>query len=233
MSLVAGKDFTFYVFDAGIWKPYCCARSGSVSIDTSTIETTGPGTGDYKTFEPEVHGFTASIDGVISLNISGQLTWPELQAKQLAKTKLLCRFTEISQAGDIYTKECYFYITNSTDTGSFDGVSTFQVSLQGTGGITLIFVPPTPIIQGKVYRYPAAGSTAPVTAGATVITVPGLGTKNILSVWKDGIGNNDIILAGTPVNKEVKYTTSGADGVFEWAIPFESGENWYVLYQGV
>ncbi len=231
--LVKGEDYTIYIFDGGLWKRYACGRSGNLSVETSTIETTVTGSGDYRTFLPEVHSFTGSIDGIISLAQAGWMTLPELRALELQKTKLLMRFTRININGDVYTDEAYFYITNTTDTGSFDGIATFSIALQGTGAITQIFTPPPPNL-GEVYRYPAMGSTAPVAPGTTFIIVPGLGNKNILEVVRDGRGNNDIITSGTPVGQEAKYTTSGADGRFDWppGIPFD-GESWYVLYQNI
>ena len=233
MSLVRGENFVFYIFTGGSWKPYVCARSGNMSIDTDLIETTVTGSGNYKTFKPTVHSFSASIDGVISLNVSSSLTLPDLQALQLAKTKMLCRFIQTSEAGDIYTKEAYFYITNSTDTGSFDGVATFQLSLRGTGSITQIFTPPSPT-TGQVYRYPAPGNTAPPTIGSTSWTAIGLGTKNIIEAVKDGRGSADIILSGTPIGNEVLYETVGSDGLFTWSVPFEDGETPpYILYENL
>jgi len=231
MSLVAGENYIVYIYDGGLWKPYVCGRSGSMSIDTEMIETTVTGSGDYKTFKPTVHSFTGSIDGIISLNVSGSLTLEDLQVLQLAKTRLLCRFTQTSVDGDTYIKECYFYIANSTDTGSFDGISTFSISLRGTGSITQIYTPPPPT-TGQDMRYPEQGNTAPVASGTFTITVPGLGNKYILGIYKDGIGNNDIITSGTPVDKEVLYETSGTDGVFTWAIPFD-GESWYCNYRDI
>lgn len=231
MSIVPGENWIGRTDDGGIWKPYVCARSGSFNLSTEVIETTVTGSGDFKTFEATVHGFTANIDGVISLLVTGSVTLADLQAKQLAKERMLWRFTKTDISGNIYVQEAYFYITNSTDTGSFDGISTFSISLQGTGALTTIFTPPSPT-TGEVYRYPAMGSTAPVSAGTVSITVAGLGNKTILGVYKDGIGNNDIILSGTPVDKEVLYETSGSDGVFTWAIPFD-GENWYCNYQNL
>lgn len=233
MSKVLGKDMVFYLFNGGQWKPYMCARSGNMSIDTDTIETSVTGSGNYRTFEPTVHTFTASIDGIVSLNEATGLTLPDLQALQLAKTKILCRFTQTSIDGDIYTKEAYFYIVNSTDTGSFDGIATFSISLQGTGSITQIFTPPSPI-TAEVFRYPAAGSTAPATTGAYTWTATGLASKVILSVHRDGRGSSDIITSGTPVGNEVLYANNGSDGDFTWPFPFEDGETPpYVLYQNV
>ncbi len=164
--------------------------------------------------------------------MSGALSFPQLQAKQIAKNPTLWRFTQTSQALDTYRREAYFIITNSTDTGSFDGVATFQLSLLGTGALTTVFTPPTPN-DGEVFRYPAAGSTAPVAADVYTATLPGGANKNILSVVKAGIERNNIILAGTPVDQEVKYENSGGDGLFTFPQPFEGWDTWYCLYQNL
>ena len=231
MSLVKGEDWVFYMFDAGLWKPFVCARSGNISVDTDTIETTVTGSGNWKTFRPTVHGFSAEVDGIISLNVSGSMSLPELQYLQFTKAKILCRFTVTSLLGDIYTKEAYFYITNTTDTGSFDGIATFSMALQGTGAITQIYTNPDPIIQGTMYRYPTMGNTAPATTGAYTWST-GLINKNVINVVKDGRGSSDIILSGTPVGNEVLYDS--ATGDFTWAIPFEDVETPpYVEYQNL
>lgn len=232
MSLVLGKDCVFYIFDAGLWKPYICSRSGNFAIDTEMIETSVTGSGGYYTGRPGKHSFTASFDGIISLNDPTSLTLPELQALQLARTKMLIRFTEVSKGGDVYTKEGYAFITNSTDTGAFDGVATFQISMKGTGGITQVFILPPPIIQGKVYRYPSPGSTAPATVGSLSFLATGLANKDIISVFKDGMARNNIILTGIPVNQEVLYETVGGDGLFTFPQPFED-DNCYIEYQNL
>jgi len=225
MSLVKGENYVFHVYNGGVWKPYVCARSGNMNIVTDMIETTTNGTGNYKTFEATVHSFTAAIDGIISLSVTGSVTIADLQALQLAKTKLLCRFTQTDIDGNIYIKEAYFYITNSTDTGSFDGIATFSISLQGTGSITQIFTPPSPITQGDM-RYPEQGNTAPATTGSFSWSLPGLtpSNTNITNVVKDGRGSSDIILSGTPLNNEVLFEADGSDGLLTWALPFEDGE---------
>lgn len=231
-KLVAGENFIFHIYNGGVWKPYYCARSGNISVNTETIETSTTGAGVWRTYETTANSFSGQIDGVMSVDTTTSIQWSELRTLQFAQTKLLCRFTATSGAGDPYIEEAYFIITNSVATGSFDGVATFSVSLQGTGAITQVYTPPTPNPTGTVYRYPAAGATAPVTPGESVVTIAGLGSKTILSVFKDGIGNNDIILTGTPVDKEVLYQTSGSNGIFTWAQAFD-GENFYILYQNI
>lgn len=238
MSLVAGKDWVLNVQNGGIWKPYACARSGNFSLNTSMIETTGPGDGDYMSFKPAVHDFTAQIDGVCSLNESSNLTEADLLQLQLAKTKILCRFLQTSQDGNTYLKQAYFYLQSYTDTGSFDGVATFSISLRGTGLLTITFTPPTPPTPGDM-RYPEQGSTAPATPGSYTWSLPGLipTNTNLTSVVKDGRGQSDIILTGTPVGNEVLFEedpSSPGNGLLTFAVPFEDIETPpYITYNQI
>ena len=231
MSLVRGENFILFILDGGQYKSLACARSANQSITTEMLETSVTGSGNFKTFEPTFHSSEIGFEGIIALNESNMLTLPDLQAFQLAKTKVYVRFMETANDGTVYRKEFFAFITNSTDTGSFDGIATFNITMTVTGAITQIFTPPSPT-TGIVYRYPAMGDTAPVADGTYTVEVEGLADKQILHVSKDGLGNNDIILSGTPVGKEVLYETSGTKGLFTWAIPFE-GENWYCLYQNL
>lgn len=233
MSLVPGTNWVFHILSGGIWTPYICARSGNFSMNTEMIETTGPGDGNYKTFIPTVHDICAQIDGLVSLNEAGNLSASDILLLQMNKTRLLCRFNETSLAGDTFLKQAYFYIQSYTDTGSFDGVTSFSVSLRGTGLLTVIFTPPTSN-SGEVYRYPVMGDTGVLPAfGSQTWVVPGLGNKNILDFVKDGRGLNTIIQTGTPVGNEVLYETVGSEGWFTAAVPFEDVTPPYVLYQNL
>jgi len=228
MSLVAGENFVLWFLDGGVYKPYACARSGDIQVSTETLETTVTGSGNWKTFEGSVHAFTVGMEGVVSLNVSNHLSIAELQAKQFTKEKIYCRYIATSSSNDIYRMEFYAIITGSTITSSFDGVTTFGVSMQGTGAISQIFTPPPPN-SGEVYRYPAAGDTAPATPGAYTWAT-GVTGATPLSIVKDGRGQSDIILSGTPVGNEALYDSTTGDITF--AVPFEDVETApYMLYQ--
>jgi len=226
---VYGDNAVLFFYDGGVWKLYACDKTVELDVQTETIETSVTGSGKWASFEPTKHSYTGSMDGVVSLNEIGKLSLPDLRQRQYAGTKMLLRFQYTATDGTVYTEEGNFFITGSTSTGTFNAVSVFSIKLQGTGPLTQVFTPVTTINPGKVKRYPQVGSTAPASGGETVITIPSLIAKDILAVVKDGVGNNDIILSGTPVNKEVKYTS--ASGAFEWAVPYETGENYYILYQ--
>lgn len=227
MSLVHGKDALLYVY-RGSWKLLACAREIRLNVSTEFIETSIAGTNNNKTFEPTKDSFTAEADCIVSLEQTGLLGLPDMRSIQLAHEKLLIRFQRTSQSGSVYTDEAYAFVSNTTDTGNYGDIATWSTSFQGTGVITQVFTPtPSTSTNNPVIRY---DSYTPI-QDATSFTVAGLGNKYIVEAVKDGVGFQ-IITNGTPIGKEVKYTTSGNDGVFEWGIPFEATEdNPYILYR--
>lgn len=223
---VQGKNFVLFFFEGGVWIPYACSTSITFNIDTEFIETSVSGTGKNATFLPTKNSFTATADGIVALNETDNLTYPELQEMQLAHELLLGRFQRTANGGGVFTNECSMWISNSTDTGSYDGMDVFSINFRGTGGITQIFVaqPPIPSDAVQVKRYEFTG-----TEGQKTLTDDLLSGKEIIEFNKDGVSFSPIITSGTPVNKEVKYTTG--TGFFQWGIASEAGEEFYILYQ--
>lgn len=223
MSVVLGKDVLVLIFDAGIWKPYACGTSCTLDVATDFIEISTAGSNAWKEFEPTQDSYTGTINGVTYLEEPGKFTLPELRALQLAHRKLQIRFERTDVSGHVYTDQGYFYISNTRDVGSFDGLNVYDIELRGTGALAQVF---TPAIQTPpiMHRYEYTG-----TGGEFGFTDASLIGKNIIIVHKDGIGNSKVITAGSPVDKEVLYNT--ATGELEWAIPFEPGEEAVVAYQ--
>lgn len=224
---VRGKNVAVFVYDSGTWKLGACYRDCELDINTDFIETSVTGTGFWKTVKPRQNSFTGSVSGVIHLAKTGMVSIVNFEQLQFAQQQLLMRFQMTSDKGDIYTKEAAFFISNINQKGPYNDIAPFSISLQGTGVITTITTPTVTNNSNKVKRsndYVGVGGEA----GFTDATLIG---KDILEVVKDGIGNAKIITSGTPVAKEVKYTSS--TGAFEWAIPFELGEIAYVIYQDI
>lgn len=224
MSLVTGENVIVEFYHNGNWVPYACARSCTLSTITELIEVSVTGSGKYKHFTPTVNSFTGNIDGIVALNKPGFLTLFQLRQFQLAHVLQRVRFTRGAQDGvSFYVDTIDFFITNVTDTSSFDNVSTFTLELQGSGvlGQTLI-EPPLIITKVKRYEFTAVGAELGFTEALLI-------NKDILEVNKDGLGNSKIVTTGSPASKEVKYVT--ATGQFIWAVEFEPLEEAYVLYQ--
>ena len=224
MSKVRGDDVVVLIFDSTIWKPYACAVSCSLSLSTEMLETSEVGAGNFATFRPAKHSFEGSIAGLMNLGLTGSLALSELRAMQLAKTKLLMRFTRTALNGSVYTDEAYFYITKTADEGGVGVMNSFTVDLKGTGALTTIFTP-TPITGGgtqvEIYNYTGTG-------GETTFTDAAMINKDIVGAFKDGV-QHKIILSGTPIGKEVKYTIS--TGSFQWGTDFQTGETAFIQYQ--
>ncbi len=222
-DIVSGKDVVVYIYDSGVWKLYACARSCTLTITTEFIETSVAGYGLNATYLPTKNTFSGSLDGVVSLEPGSILNYPDLQQRQITHQTLLMRFQRTSRTGVVYTSEVTFYISSSSDTGSYDNANVFTIELKGTGIPGQVFTPQIPPTgPGVSYRYPYTG-----TGGESFFTDAALINRYILEANKDGIGFR-VILSGTPVNKEVKYDI--ATGRFDWSTLFEPGEEAYIIW---
>ena len=152
---------------------------------------------------------------------------------QINKEKHLIQFIRTGTGGvNNYTSEGYFFIKNTSDEGTIDGMASFTVDLQGSGELTETFEPTE--ILGNMHRYEYTG-----VGGETSFTAASLIGKTILAVNKDGMGNSKMIVSGTPTDKQVRLTGSYVSdkevlittGVFTFAVPFYPGEEAYVLYR--
>lgn len=226
ITKVRGKNIAVFIYDGGFWKLYACGRACTLNRITDFVETSVSGSGKFKTFEPTANSFTGEITGVMHINKSGMINLADFDSLWQAQTKLLMRFQRTSDEGVVYTSEASFFISNLSDTGDYTDVAQYTVSLQGTGGITIIQTPilSTNINKMKRLEYTGVGGEVSFTNSLLI-------GKDIQVVEKDGIGNSKIILTGTPVGKEVLFTS--ATGTLEWAIPFEIGEEAWVNYQDI
>lgn len=121
--------------------PWACATSVSFNTNTEFIETSVSGSGKFATYLPTRTTFTGSMDGIVAFDESGMLTLPDLRAKQLAQELILIRYIRTDDAGNTYTDEANFYISSSSDSGSYDGMNTFSIELQGSGPLIITTTP--------------------------------------------------------------------------------------------
>lgn len=222
MSKVLGKNVIAYIFHGGMWKVAVCARSCEFTTTTEFIETSVRGSGKYKRFRPTVNSCTGSMEGVVTLDEPNTLAVSDLRSLQLAQTRLLLRFQRTDESGNVYTDEVYAYISQTADVGDFKEAANFSLDLIGDGEITQVFTP-TPTTGGTVVR---VDFTA--TAGQDSLTDPALVGKELIEFVVDGVGYA-LITSGTPVGKEVKFTT--ATGVIQWGVPAAAGDDIYYIYQ--
>lgn len=233
MSLVKGEDVIVYIYDSA-WKPLVCGRSSSRDLVTEYIKTSVSGSGINETIVPTENSETLEVEGLVNLEEPGTFSKADLDAVQESHQRLLIRRETTDQSGNVYTREAHYYITRSTDTGSFDGMNTFSAEFRRTGPTLLVYTPTTPLNNNKVKRYPANGDSLNMVGGELYFESVLLLNKDVIEVVKDGLGHAKIILTGTPVGKEALYTPSiGGKGRITFGIDFQAGEEGYVLYQDI
>lgn len=132
---VTGDNVILYEYVSGDWVPYACAQNISVNFTTDFIETSVSGSGNWATFLPTKISWTASIDGIVSLEEAGKLSIVDLRTKQFEQTQIQIKFERTDDDGNIYANVGYAYISNSSDTGSFNGMDTFSVEFRGSGNV--------------------------------------------------------------------------------------------------
>lgn len=209
MILVLGNDFILYRQIDDDWIPYACSRSLTLSINVEYIETSGPGNGLFATYAPTKNSWSASADGVVSLVDAGLLTLPALQASQLAQEVFQVQFTRTDQAGNVFVNLGYVFITGSQESGGYDGVDMFSITIQGTGHLL------------PLSRFDYVGHGLEF----TFIALPTIG-KTIISVNRDG---RFFRIVDTPPGVgEVENDNS--IGSFTFTTQFLTGMPAYVLY---
>jgi hypothetical protein len=226
MEKIEGKYCLLESYNDGNWVQWACARSCTFISTVEYIETTVTGAGKDKHFTPTVNSFIGTIEG-ISVFEDGStdfLALSQLRIKQLGHELQRVRYLRGNKANTLfYTTAADFYISEISDTSSFDNVNTFNINLIGTGVPDhTIITPPTIITKVKRFEYAGTGGEVSFTSSTLI-------NKDILSVVKDGLGQCRIITSGSPASKEVKYTTG--TGQFTFAVQFEAGEPAYVIYQ--
>lgn len=150
---VLGKNVVLFFQISGVWTPYVCALEATINFNTDFIETSVSGTGLWATHLPTKNSFTVSINGIVAINSPGNVTLADLRALQFAQTVFLLRFTRENKEGFGYMEEGTAFITSSSDTGSFDGMNTFSVDMQGTGAITATSTLPDRLLRENGVDY--------------------------------------------------------------------------------
>jgi predicted secreted protein len=142
MGLVLGKDavLSVRVDGTGDYKPIGCARSVTLEVQNEFIETSGPTTGNFRTYIPSASTSSGTMDGLVLL---GPTSSPDIHNlgniyENLLNQKLNMRFyMEDETQVYFFEKSLDVYIESISESTSFDNVTTFSVNFKGTGPITV------------------------------------------------------------------------------------------------
>jgi hypothetical protein len=140
MGLVLGKDVVLSIREDGVgnFKPIGCARSVTLDIQNEFIETSGIGSGAYRTYIQSAITSSGTMDGVVLL---GAVSSPSIHNlgniyQILLNKELNLKFYMEDEGGDFYfEKNINVYIESISETTSFDNVTTFSINFKGTGQV--------------------------------------------------------------------------------------------------
>ena len=130
---VLGKNVVVLAKQGSEWVLYACATSATLNVTTDIIETSVSGNGRFKSFLPTADSFTGTLEGVTSFEPDGKLSLQDLRKKQIDHELLRIKFQRSVDPENVYSEEASFYITSSSDVGSYDGMNNFTIEMQGTG----------------------------------------------------------------------------------------------------
>ncbi len=142
MGLVLGKDaiLSVRVASTGDFLPIGCARSVTFDVQNEFIETSGVGSGNYRTYIPSAATVSGTMDGLVLL---GGETIDDIYNlgniyDYLLNSKLNLKFSMLDESAQYYIdKSVDVYIESISETTSFDNVTTFSINFKGTGSITV------------------------------------------------------------------------------------------------
>lgn len=222
---VRGMNTVIKFYDGGFYKGFVCATDQGITKKRDFVETAVSGAGLAKTQAPAGYSWGVTGAGIVALEIANTLSVADLTAFWLAGTRLYIRYERLSEDGKTYVDKGYIYINSIDETGSYNGMETFNFVLDGDGPIVQDFIPSPIIPPGMSHRIDFPSPTL----GSDTVSSGLLVGKYILEANKDGVGSTQIITTGSPSGKQALYNS--AAGTIKFSQTFDTGEQAYVVYQ--
>jgi len=199
-----------------------CAKETSMSFNTDMREVTSATDNNFRSYKPNLSTWTVNCSGLAA---TVEYTFAQIAEDWKNRTLITVQFT-FNTGTEFITFSGNAMITGLELGGNLRAAATYNVSLQGSGGITITNTITPPIIIGNVNR-----TTYIALGGETFITLPALVGQTALLVVARGsmVNDGDFITSGTPTGNQIKYTSS--TGRMDFENPAVTGEFWTILYK--
>ena len=229
---VIGKNIMLYyheppseAYPEGRDIPFSCSTNCTFSVNVDQKEVTSQTSAWYREYKNDIATWTVTCEGLITLDGYGYLF---LLQQQQDRTTILVKFVIDNGVDGLVVISGNCNLTSLQINAPYKDIATYSVNLQGTGayGTTGTTIDPSGTVivaGGAIYSkgYTAAG-------GETTIVWSDMIGKSCLYVSRGGIDVQDILVTGTPIDEQVKWTS--ATGTLTFSRALESGE--YVRFLG-
>lgn len=218
-SVINGTNIILYYYDPvteeGI--PFGAATNCSFEVNVDQLEVSSQACGYFKVFKPDMATWTVNCDGFIALRNYSYLFLANLQ---LSRASIMVKFQIDNDNGDGSDVLGYTVFTGTANlsslnlSGPVEGVSTYSVSLQGSGPYTISgtqVAPGSVVVKGSnvvMFDYTATGGETSITWTAAI----GL---SCVTVTRGGVEVRVIGTSGTPTGENIVFNT--ATGVITFA----------------
>ena len=206
--------------------PFSCSTNCTFSVSVDQKEVTSQTSAWYREYKNDTATWSVTCDGLTTLDGYGYLF---LLQQQQDRTTILVKFVIDNGVDGLVVISGNCNLTSLQINAPYKDIATYSVALQGTGayGTTGTTINPSGTIivaGGAVYTkgFVAAG-------GETTKVWTDMIGKSCLYVSRGGIDVQDILITGTPVDEQVKWTSS--TGTLTFGRVLESGEYIRALFQ--
>jgi hypothetical protein len=225
---VQGRNVIIRLLVDEVYYPVFCAKTFSFVQTQEVVEVTSVDSGNDREYEPGMTSTTVDISGVTLLdNTEGRISVLYLMQLAQRRARQTMRATLTDQDGGSVVVQFNAIITsNSFDKALGGAFSQSNTTLLVTGAFTIDnpIDPPAPSeVQEPLYIDAVEGEFS--------VSDPLLEQDDveILHVEREGIGHTET--AGTPGNREFRFTSGTGTIEFDSGNPFNAGEVIYILYQ--
>lgn len=211
-SIVTGQNMILEAKVGDDWIPHGCATTCSFQFSNELIGKTDVNAGLFRKYRVRLSDCTASIQGLTSLVTDTTVSVFYFLQEAIRRTEIDMRFRFIDEAGNTQAITGTWLVSTTGLNGDVSAFSEFDISFQGTGGVTLepvVIDSPGDVmceVQETLQLTLGEGSTS-VASGLLVGS-----DREIIFVDREGIGHSQT--TGTPGNRQFVFDSSTGEVAF-------------------
>lgn len=212
MDFVQGKNVVlFQKIGTTTYQPIGCAESVSFEFENEIIGKTDVNAGGFRKKRVRMSDCRASLSGVVKIsNEHSILSVFYVLQNGISRSEIEYKIVFTAENKSDYTVTFSAVVSRISTTSSTTDMSSFDIELEGTGGIEQDPVSSPSDSAGEV-----TSDTWTITGGVQYIEDVRLLNKDIIEVCLEGTQHEQA--TGTPVYREFKYTPSiGGKGRIEF-----------------
>ena len=129
---ILGTNVILYYFNGTTNIPFAASTNCSFEVSVDQTNVTSATSAWFKEFKPDTASWTINCDGLITLN---DWDYKDMLDTQLSRAAIVVRFAVGTST--TYTIQGTANIESVSIAAPVEGISTYSISLQGTGAYTI------------------------------------------------------------------------------------------------